>query len=163
MRSAGAKSKTLLHTTGLKELQKALKETSDKAPKAIQKAHKSVAGIVLRRVEKNLSGTTMGPRAKAFGTTRAAGIRFLGHKPKGDVKTTDALLQEFGGRAPLFGNRDVWNTVKPKNKKGYFVYPAVRDTRDEVMLAYGDALDKAVAEHWSQQSARQSAAGTVGI
>lgn len=139
-----------IHTVGLKELQKALRQTSDKAPKAIQNAHKAVAGIVVAEAQRNVSGTTLGDRIRAVGTTRNAAVRFLGHKRKGPSKATDALLQEFGGRAPLFGDRNHWFEVKPKRSSGYIVYPAIRDTRQEVMDRYLDELDEALRVHWNQ-------------
>lgn len=138
-----------IHPPGaLRDLQRALKETADETPKAIQTAHKAVAGIVVAEAQRNAAGTTLAARIRAFGTTRNAGVRFLGHKPRGKSRATDALLQEFGGRAPLFGNRDHWHTVKPKRKSGYLIYPAIRDTRQKVMDAYLDELDQAIRRHW---------------
>jgi len=136
---------------GLRELQKALKETSDEAPKAIQNAHKQVAAIVVRKARQNVSGTTLADRILVSGTTRGAAIRFKGHKPKGQSKSTDAFVQEFGGRAPLFGDRDHWHDVKPKNKRGYFIYPAIRETQDKVNDRYLKALDAAIARHWAER------------
>lgn len=134
---------------GLRELQKALRQMSDQTPKAIQAAHKSVAGIVVAAAKRNASGSTLGDRIRAVGTTRTAAVRFLGHRPRGPSRTTDALLQEFGGRAPLFGNRNHWHEVKPRRKSGYFIYPAIRDTRQQVMDAYLEELDRAIRAHWS--------------
>jgi len=134
---------------GLRELQKALRQMSDKAPKVIQSAHKEVASVVVAEAKRNSDSAELASRIRAFGTTRAAGVRFLGHKTKGQSKTTDALLQEFGGRAPLFGDRDRWYTVKAKKRGGYIVYPAIRATRDEVNRIYLDELQKAIDLFWN--------------
>lgn len=137
-----------IKVSGLRELQRALRATSEQTPKVIQSAHKDVAGIVVRQAQQNTT-STLAQRIRAVGTTRKAAVRFLGHRPRGDARTTDALLQEFGGRAPLFGDRDHWYTVKAKKKSGYIVYPAIRDTRDEVMRRYLEALDEAIRRHFS--------------
>lgn len=139
-----------LRVEGLRELQRALKETSDETPKAIQTAHKAVAQIVVDEARRNAAGTTLPSRIRVSGTTRRAAVRFLGHKRKGEARTTDALLQEFGGRAPLFGDREHWHTVKPKKKGGYYIYPAIGSTRDEVMKRYLDELDKALRRHFAE-------------
>lgn len=141
-----------VRVAGLRETQKALRETSDQAPKAIQSAHKSVAEIVAARARSYAAGTTLPDRIKAVGTTRVAAVRFYGHRPKGTVRTTDAALQEWGGRAPLFGNREHWFEVKRKNKRGYFIYPAVRSTREKVMDVYLARLDEAINRHFTQQA-----------
>jgi hypothetical protein len=134
---------------GLRELQRALKATSEQAPKAIQSAHKAVAEIVAVAARRNTDSAELQSRIKTFGTTRAAGIRFSGHKPKGSSSSTDALLQEFGGRAPLFGDRNHWFTVKQPEKSGYIVYSAIASTPDEVEDRYLKELDKAIRQHWS--------------
>lgn len=138
-----------IRVTGLRQLQKALKETGDATPKAIQQAHKEVAEHVLLVAQASAAGTTLASRMRPVGTTRTAGIRFLGHQPKGTVRTTDAALQEWGGRAPLFGNRHRWFEVKPVNKQGYFINPAIRATRGHVMSVYELALDNAIRDHYS--------------
>ena len=139
-----------IQVEGLRELQRALRETSDETPKAIQTAHKKVAEIVASAARRNTSSAELQSRIRTFGTTRAAGLRFLGHRPKGDARSTDAFLQEFGGRAPLFGDRQHWFTVKAKRKSGYIIYPAIADTRDQVEDAYLAELDEAIAAHWSK-------------
>ena len=139
-----------VRVTGLRELQRALKTTGEKTPKAIQSSHKVVADIVVTDARKRAAGTTLGPRIRASGTTRTAAVRFLGHKRKGKSSTSDAMLQEFGGRAPLFGNRDHWHTVKARNKQGYLIYPAIRATRGQVMARYMRELDRSVAAHFNR-------------
>lgn len=141
--------KVRIEIEGLRELQKALKITSEQTPRAIQEAGKSVMEIVAARARLNAAGTRLASRIKVFGTTRAAGLRFLGHRPRGRSRSTDALLQEFGGRAPLFGDRDHWYTVKPKRRSGYIIYPAIAATRDEVLERYLDVLDEAIRRHYA--------------
>lgn len=159
-------SELTLRVHGLRELQKALRETAEGTPKVIQQAHRQVVEeVLIPAAKRNLAGTSMVDRVKAFGTTREAGLRFLGHKPKrrksiGPTMTefatgrratkTDAYLQEFGGRAPLFGNRNRWYTVKPKKRSGYFIYPAIRDTHGQFMDAYLKVLDEALRKYWAE-------------
>lgn len=153
-----------VQVVGIRELQRALRATSDAMPKAIQNAHKSVAEIVVRAAKGNAAGTSMVDRIRAVGTTRDAKIRFLGHRQKPRSSrfigprlnriphkgNTDAFLQEFGGRAPLFGLRDHWHEVKARNRRGYIVYPAIRQTRDQVMERYAEALDEALQRHFAE-------------
>lgn len=140
-----------LQVEGLRELQKALKQMSDETPKVIQEAHKEVAGIVVREAQTNTDSSELRGRIKAFGTTRRAGVRFSGHRPRGSA-TTDAFLQEFGGRAPLFGNKNHWFTVKESRKGGYIIYPAIRDTRERMVDAYMEKLDESIQRHWRQSA-----------
>jgi len=137
---------------GLRELQKALKATSEQPPKAIQKGHKRVAEIVTRVAKQKASGTTLPERITASGTTRKAQIRFKGHRNKrgSASKKTDAFLQEFGGSAPLFGNLAKRHIVKPRRKGGYIVYPAIAETRDRVEAEYIDIMDDELRLHWQQ-------------
>lgn len=141
-----------IRVEGIPQLQKALRQTAEKTPKVIQGAHKDVANIVVPVAQRNAASAELASRIIAVGTVKGAAIRFKGHKPKGRSRTTDARLQEFGGRAPLFGDRNYWYTVKAKNRDGYIVYPAIRETRDQVMRAYMSKLDEALRLYWAQRS-----------
>jgi hypothetical protein len=139
-----------IQVDGLRELQRALRATSEKAPKVIQTAHKQVAEITAKEAQRFAAGTTLGSRIKAFGTTRHAGVRLLGHKPKGSSKSTDARLQEYGGRVPLFGDRQHWFLVKAINPDGYYLNPAVEATHDQAMAIYLEKLDEALTRHFAE-------------
>ncbi|MFO7294323.1 MAG: hypothetical protein C0P76_014695 [Acidimicrobiia bacterium] len=138
-----------LNVSQLRELQRALRATTDGTPRVIQTAAKEAAEITVKAARANAAGTQLPSRIVAVGTTRAAAIRFYGHRPKGRSRTTDAFVQEFGGRAPLFGNMDRWYTVKPRKKDGYILYPAIRDTRQEVAEAFLDRLEDLLARHFN--------------
>lgn len=138
-----------LNVSQLRELQRALRATTDGTPRVIQTAAKEAAEITVKAARANAAGTQLPDRIVAVGTTRAAAVRFYGHRPKGRSRTTDAIVQEFGGRAPLFGNRDHWHTVKPKKKDGYILYPAIRDTRQEVAAVFLDRLEGLLARHFN--------------
>lgn len=138
-----------INISHLRELQRALKATSDGTPKVIQEAAKEAAEITVQAARANAAGTQLPSRIVAVGTTRAAAVRFRGHRPKGQSRTTDAALQEWGGRAPLFGNRKHWFTVKPKKRDGYIIYPAIRDTREEVAEVFMEKLQENIDRHFS--------------
>lgn len=135
---------------GLREIQKALRQMSTETPRLIQSVHREVAEIIVPVARRNANSVELAQRITAVGTTRKAAIRFKGHKPKGRSRSTDALLQEFGGRAPLFGNLNFWHTVKPKRKQGYIIYPAIKATRQQVMDVYLAKLDEAIRRHWTE-------------
>ena len=138
----------VLRVEGLQELQRSLRAMSDETPKVIQAAHKEVAQIVVPVAQRNAASFALAARIDARGTVKGAAIRFRGHVPRGKSRTTDALLQEFGGRAPLFGDKNHWYQVKVKNPKGYIIYPAIRETRSEVERLYLSKLDEAIRVYW---------------
>lgn len=138
-----------INVSHLRELQRALRATSDGMPKAIQSAAKEAAEITVKAARANAAGTQLPERIVAVGTTRAAAVRFYGHRPKGQSRSTDAHLQEFGGRAPLFGNRKHWFTVKPRKNSGYIIYPAIGETREEVSEVFLEKLQENIDRHYS--------------
>lgn len=133
---------------GLRPLLTALRKTKDETPKEVSKYHKDVARFVAveaqRRANARPRRTQSGHIAgsiKTKGTQREAAIR---------VTAADAFVQEFGGRAPLFGNRNKWFQVRPKNRDGYFLYPAVRETSQTVQRFYLKGLDAAIRSYWNK-------------
>lgn len=141
-----------VHVEGIPELQRALRRMQEGTPKVIQGAMKEVAEIVVAEAKRNAGSANLAARIDARGTVKGAMIRFRGHKPKGKSKTTDWRVQEFGGRAPLFGDRNHWYEVKPRNRKGWIIYPAIRSTRQQVMDAVLPKLDEALRLYWQQRS-----------
>ena len=138
-----------LKVEGLRELQRSLRQMEEKTPKLIQSVHKDAAKIVLPVAQRKAGSAELAGRIIAVGTTKGAALRFKGHRPRGTAKSTDALLQEFGGRAPLFGNKNHWYTVKPKKQGGYIIYPAIKETRHQVEVVYLRMLDEAIRRYWS--------------
>ena len=136
---------------GLRELTKALRQTDKQAPKAVSRAHKKVAGIVVRQAQANARGR---PRRQRMGhiekTIKARGSQRRAQIAAGGSRAPDIFVQEFGGRVPLFGNQQRKVLARPRNRSGWFLYPAIRETRDEVMEAYLDELDDALRDHFDQ-------------
>ena len=89
---------------------------------------------------------------KTSGTQREAAIK---------VQTADAKIQEFGGRAPLFGNRSRWFQVRPQNRDGYFLYPAIRETGPTVSrISFSSRRPRRSPAPSTGSPARQSALPT---
>lgn len=132
--------------SGLRETLTALRRVETGAPRAIAGAHKVIAErIVVPEAKRRANARPRRVRTgriaasiRAGGTQRSPVIRV------GSRQVQDAKVQEFGGRAPLFGNRERWHVVRPRRKGGWFLFPAIRATRDRVMAEYLEALDDAL-------------------
>lgn len=142
---------TQVKIDGLREFQRTLKFLPDEVKTEVKKTNQQLAEIIAREA-RSRANTRPGVKKRSFGmsqsiktgfTLREPSIRVGGHKRRGQ-KSSDAYLQEFGGRAPLFGNRQRWFEVRPREKSGYFLYPAVKAKRDVIASAYLDALEKAL-------------------
>lgn len=136
---------------GLKEFRKLLKALPDETKDELRRTNKQLAEIVAAEARRR-ANTRPGVKKRTFETSqsiktgnvlREPVIRVSGHKKRGQ-RSSDATVQEFGGRAPLFGNRSKWFTVRPKQQGGAFLYPAVKAKRDVIADGYLDALDKAI-------------------
>lgn len=132
----------------LRETVTALRKMKGETPKEVSKYHKDVARFVgleaKRRADARPRKQHTGHISKSIkprGTQREAAIR---------VTAADARVQEFGGRAPLFGNKNRWFQVRPRNREGYFLYPAVRATRPQVERFYLKGLDNAIRSYWNR-------------
>lgn len=126
----------------------ALRKISGETPKEVTKYHKQVAEFVAKearvRAQSRPRVVHTGRMARAIktsGTQREAAIR---------VVADDAKVQEEGGRAPLFGNRARWYQVRPFNKSGYFVKPAIDANRQTIERFYLKGLDSAISRYWSR-------------
>lgn len=133
---------------GLREFQRTLRFLPDEVKAEVKKTNKQLAEIVAKEARQRAN--TRPVKKRTFKTAqsirtglvlREPAIRVKGHGRRG---STDAMVQESGGRAPLFGDRTIWNTVRPKRKDGYFLYPAVRAKRGVINQGYLDALEKAL-------------------
>jgi hypothetical protein len=133
---------------GLRETLTAFRKLSGETPKEVSKYHKDVARFVgneaRRRADSRPRGKQTGHISRSIkerGTQREAAVR---------VTAADARVQEFGGRAPLFGNKDRWFQVREKQRSGYFLYPAVRDSSETVQRFYLRGLDNAIRSYWNK-------------
>lgn len=133
---------------GLRETVTAMRKMKGETPKEVSKYHKQVARFVAleatRRAQSRPRQTRTGHIARSIktrGTQREAAIR---------VTADDARVQEFGGRAPLFGNRNRWFQVRAASRDGYFLYPAIRETGPTVQRFYLKGLEAAIRSYWNR-------------
>lgn len=136
---------------GLREFQRTLRRLPNEVKVEVKATNRVLAEVVAAeaRVRANARPRktrtyTLAPRIRARSALREPTIVVLGHPRKRGSRGSDAKVQEFGGRAPLFGNRSKWFDVRPRQKGGYFLYPAVKAKRDVINKGYLDALDKAL-------------------
>jgi hypothetical protein len=133
---------------GLREFQRVLKYLPDDVKDQVRATNKQLAEVIAREARQRANSRPVKNRTfgvsqsiKTGNVLREPVVRVTGHRTKG---SSDARVQEFGGRAPLFGNKQKWFTVRPNSKDGYFLYPAVRAKRDVINKGYLDALEKAL-------------------
>lgn len=135
-----------LVVTNLRPLLTALRRTAGESPKEVGLYHKRIADLVATQ-----SAHAANTRPRKIHTGHiAASIRARGTQREAtvQVRADDALVQEFGGRAPLFGNRLFWHQVRPKRKDGYFLYPTIRRMRPAIEKLYLEGLQKAISRYW---------------
>jgi hypothetical protein len=137
---------------GLKEFQRQLKNLEPAVKDEIKKTNKALAEIVATEARSRANSRpgvknrtyTLSQSIVTGNVLSAPTIRVKGHPRKKGRTGSDAKVQEFGGRAPLFGNRAKWFDVRPRKQGGYFLFPAVKAKRDVIARSYLDALDKAL-------------------
>lgn len=121
---------------GLREFQQALKELDDRMPRELAAANAEAAEVVAREAQRRARslGSTAGKAAasiKAARQQRAAAVSI------GGPQFPFALGAEFGGgRRPTTMQFEPW-----KGHEGYFLFPAVRETKAQFMDVYERALD----------------------
>lgn len=137
-----------LQIDGLREATSAMRKVKGETVKEVSQYHKQVAEFVAQDARSKAQSR---PRKIHSGHTAAA-IRTRGTQREAAIRVVapDAYVQEFGGRAPLFGNRNKWFTVRPKRKGGYFLFPAVKDNRDRINRFYLKGLESAIARYWAK-------------
>jgi hypothetical protein len=137
-----------LEVKGLREATGAMRKVKGQTVKEVSQYHKQVAEFVAQDAR---SKAQTRPRTTRTGHTAAA-IRTRGTQREAAIRvvTPDAYVQEFGGRAPLFGNKNRWFTVRPKQKGGYFLFPAVKENRDRISRFYLKGLESAIARYWAK-------------
>lgn len=137
-----------LEIEGLRELTTSMRKIKGQSPREVGQYHKQVAEFVARDVRANANTR---PRKARTGRTAAA-VKTRGTQREAAIRVTtpDARVQEFGGRAPLFGNRNKWYQVRAKNKSGWFLMPAVRDNRDRIARFYIKGLETVVRRFWGK-------------
>jgi len=131
-----------IQVSGLRELNKALKDLGPEFPKEMRKVNKEVATGVKDHALRNalaLGGTAahIAPSLKASGGVNSAAVALGGaaHPAAGGA--------EFGGqRRPTTQQFKPWRGSG--SNAGYFLYPAIREDADDIYNDYLGALDDLV-------------------
>lgn len=126
-----------IQVEGLKELRQALRDLGPNWPKEMRKANIRSAELVAeeaRRKADSLGGVAgkVSPSIKAAGEQLAAKVRW------GGSQFPFAAGAEFG--SIKYKQFKPWRGSDAN--AGYFVFPAVRSTRDQLIDVYADAVDE---------------------
>lgn len=143
-----------VRVTGARELRAALRRLGDRALlRELAATNQRLAMLVVERARMNASGAMQeaaAGRLKASKAQAAARVT-LGGKPYD-------LGAEFGAvqnapRTTARGTVRGWNQFEPwrgnDEGAGYFLFPAIRDMRDEIIEQYADEIERI----WMQEAA----------
>lgn len=129
-----------VEVSGLRELNKALKELGPQFPKEMRKTNKAVAEDVASEA-RSRALSLGGVAAKAAPSVKASAGATSGGVAVGSNSAPWALGAEFGG-----GRRKTTQQFKPWRgsgaSAGYFVYPTIRENADEIVEAYSEGMDE---------------------
>lgn len=129
---------------GLADFQKELKRLDQKLPRELQKANKRAAELVADAARTRATGLGS-VAAKAAPSIKAAAEQRRSKVSIGGARYPFALGAEFGGQGrPTTMQFAPWSGSD--TGAGYFLYPAIRETRDEFMDAYDDAIEQLTRE-----------------
>lgn len=120
---------------GLAELQRELKKID--LATDLKDANKQAAELVASEARSRGHGLG-GVAAKAASSVKAAAEQRRSKVTLGGNREPFALGAEFGGR----GRPTTMQFQPHRGRLGYFLYPAIRDTREQFI----DAYDKAIAQ-----------------
>lgn len=132
---------------GLKELQAALKSASPELAKRLQQANKRIAERVATRAQSRIRA----PRTDRHGRSGLGDVRASirgsasGREARiiaGGPKAPTFFGEEFGGRA----RRTTQQFQPHAGKRGYFLYPTIRDQIEGAMEEWGDILEEIFKE-----------------
>lgn len=128
------KSETI-RIAGLTEFRKELAKLDESTfTNELKAAHKAVGELVVERAK---SGAAFPVQRKAAGSLSSSSAASRAQISYGGSAFPFAMGAEFGS------NR--FRQFPPhRGREGYFLYPAVRESRDEAMRIYMDAVDKIV-------------------
>lgn len=136
-----------VQVTGLKELQKALRQFDDDLPKELKVRFLEIAGRVADIARANVPARSGRARAsvKPHGTLKGASVW------GGGARVPYYPWLDFGGGDPhrrgVTPNRLGGSAFRrPFIEGGRYIYPAVKDQRQETMDAAMDALREAVTD-----------------
>ena len=132
-----------IRVTGAKELRSALRRMEDRTMmRELAKVHKAAADLVVARARGNTDSKLEQSAASRLRAGRAAASATvtLGGRPQD-------LGAEFGAGQDVVRQRSSgtylgYNQFEPWTKAGHFLYPAIRESRDEIIESYGDGIER---------------------
>lgn len=127
----------IVRVEGLADFQRELRKLNADLPKELRKANIEAAEVVAKDARQRAEGRG-GVAAKSAPSIKAQGEQRRSKITIGGPKFPFALGAEFG--AVEYPQFDPW--TGSGSDAGYFFYPAIRDTREEFMDVYEDALDR---------------------
>lgn len=138
-----------VQVSGLRELNKALKQLPGDLNKELPKTSKKVAGIVADDAHSNALGlggvaAKVAPSIRAVGGAKSAGVGFGGAAyPMGAGAEfgagRDAQRTRSSGTYIGFRQFQPWRGND--RRAGYFVYPSIRSNSDRIVEEYTQAMD----------------------
>lgn len=126
-----------IRVEGLADFQRELKALDSKLPRELAKANKDAAELVASHARSRASGLGS-VAAKAAPSIKAAAEQRRSKVTLGGPQYPYALGAEFGGQ----GRPTTMQFQPHRGREGYFLYPTIRDDRDEFMDAYERAIDQ---------------------
>lgn len=123
---------------GLSDLRRALSRVDADFGRRLKETNIRAATVVVNEAKANAAALG-GVANKAAGSLRATRTAGYAAVRLGGARHPYALGGEFGG-----GARSTTRQFKPFRKGGYFLYPAIRSTRDRVIGLYDHALEAIV-------------------
>mgnify|MGYP000483430577 CR=1 FL=1 len=124
---------------GLREFRADLKALEDRLPRELTKVNKRAAEFLAQRARAR--GQSLGSvAAKAAETLRASGSQLGGYVIGGD-----GAPYFFGAEFGAFAYPQFKPWRGSGGDAGYFVYPEIRASEEEVVDMYGDLLDDLAA------------------
>lgn len=135
----------VVRVEGLRDLQRELRAVDTKLPRSLAIANKTAAEYVADRARQR-ARSQGGVAAKSAPSIRAAGEQRRSKVLLGGPSWPYALGAEFGAKyhpqfKPWRGNQHS-EGMQPGSGVGYFLYPTIRDTRDDFMDVYERAIDQ---------------------
>lgn len=126
-----------IQVQGLREFQAALKALDDRLPRELAQANYEAADHVVAREASRRARSLGGVAGKAAASIKAAKQQRAAAVSIGGPQFPFALGAEFGGQ-----RRPTTQQFKPwKGHEGYFLWPAIRETKPQFMEVYERAID----------------------
>lgn len=139
----------VVEVRGLRDFRKELKKLNDKElEKDLKDVNQDVAKLVIRRAQGNADSRMENRAAQTLRASRsqAAAQVVLDSRKFGGVLGAEFGAQRNKPRTTSRGTVLGWNQFKEwrgsGQTAGYFFFPAIRESEDEVVEMYGDGMDK---------------------